>query len=154
MKKVLTVLTLSLALACASLPAKQKAVVDLQASETALEAAHDAERALCSPTADQTKAITHCDGAQAVAIGLTDARHQQLAGLFSKAFGAETIAATALKSWQAGDPAPASVADYQKIVSQILAAITQIVPLTEKTFTQAKAAADAAAATAFTVGVK
>ena len=139
---------------CASLPLKQKAVVSLQASETALEAAHDAERALCSPTADQTKAITHCDGTQAVAIGLTDARHHDLAVLFVKAFGIEIDAATALKAWKAGDPAPSSVAEYQQVIDQILALVKQIVPATDAIATKVQQAVDQAAIIAGIVGVK
>lgn len=140
--------------ACASLPVKQQAVVSLQASETALEAAHDAERLLCSPTADQTAPIRHCDGAQAIAIGLTDARHQAIARVFAIAFDTQIKAATALKAWRAGDPAPSSVADYQRDLTDVLTLIQQLVPQAVGVATQAQDAVNKAAAVAAILGVK
>jgi hypothetical protein len=147
-------LALVSAVSCASLSLKQNAVISLQASETALESAHDAERLLCSPTADQTQAITHCDGAGAQALGLTDAKHQQPARLFSTAFGAEAIAANALTVWRAGDHAPSNVADYQKDLDDILALVQQTFPATHVTVTKAQAAVDEAAKIAVILGVK
>jgi len=154
MKRILVVSLLALVTACASLSLKQNAVVSLQASETALEAAHDAERLLCSPTADQAQAITHCDGAGAQALGLTDAKHQQLARLFSTAFGAEALAANALTVWRAGDPPPSNVADYQKDLDDILALVEQTFPSTHVTVTKTQAAVDEAAKIAVILGVK
>lgn len=134
------VIVLALATACASLPAKQRAVVGLQASETALEAAHDAERALCAPTADQTKAITHCDGPQAASLRLTDARHHDLADLFSRAFAAEQVAAKALLAWKAGDPVPTDIAGYQAIVNEIVQTVVTLLPQATAVISHAKVA--------------
>jgi hypothetical protein len=140
--------------ACASLPLKQKAVVGLQASEMALEASHDAERALCSPAADKTQPITHCDGAGAAAVGLTDALHRQLATQFAIAFDVEIKAANALKAWRSGDPPPSDLADYKLAVDEILKLIAQTFPKTEPTVVKAQAAVDEAAKVAALVGVK
>jgi len=149
------VLTLALfSGACASLPAKQKAVVSLQASELALEGAHETERNLCSPTADKTQPITHCEGVTAATLQLTDARHQQLATLFSRAFEAEGKAAQALKAWQAGEPAPASLAEYRKVIQDTLDAVLAGLPNAATLIAKIKAAVDSAAQTAALVGVK
>jgi hypothetical protein len=155
MKYLCRVLVVALVVtaACASLPAKQRAVVGLQASETALEAAHDAERALCAPSANQSQPIVQCDGAQAAAIGLTDARHQQLARVFATAFASEAHAATALKAWQAGDPAPVTVADYHKDVTAVLALVANLIPSAQSVVTKVQTAVDEAAAIAKLVGV-
>ncbi len=153
MKRIVLV-ALLLAVSCASLPLKQRAVVSLSASETALEASHDAERLLCSPTANQAQPITHCDGAQAATIGLTDAKHQQLARLYSTAFAAEIVAATALKAWQAGDPPPVTIGDYRKDLDAILVLIGTTIPASQPTVTKIQAAADAAASVAILIGVK
>jgi hypothetical protein len=143
-----------LAAACASLPLKQKAVVSLAASEAALEAGHDAERALCSPTSDQTKAITHCDGPQAATLQLTDARHAEIAKVFSKAFDTEVRAAEALKVWRAGEPAPAGVAAYQKDLTDLLALVAQTIPRSKDVVSKIQQALDEAAKTALLLGVK
>jgi hypothetical protein len=139
---------------CASLPAKQTTVVSLQASETALEAAHDAERLICSPSADKTKAITHCDGPQAASIGLTDARHVQLARAFSKAFDTEIKAATVLKAVPVNGTMPASLAEYQADLNAILALVSEVFPKTAETAVKVQQAVDEAAKAAALLGVK
>jgi len=155
MRRILFVVALlTLVTACASLPAKQNATISLQASEVALESAHDAERLLCSPTADPSAAITHCDGSGAAALGLTDAKHQQLARLFSTAFGAEIAAANALTIWRAGDPPPSTVAEYQRDLDDILAAVKLTFPSTQVAVTKTQTAVDEAAKIAVILGVK
>lgn len=150
MKTFLTVCILSASIACASVPLKQRAVTSLAASEMALEAAHDAERSICAPTADQSKPITKCDGPIAARLGLTDRRHQDLAQAFSRAFAAEALAAMTLRQWRAGDPAPTTLAEYQKIVNEILSIIIQYLPADEvlsKAYKAADGANDAVKAT-------
>ena len=120
MKRLILVVLLASAVACASLPAKQQAVGSLQASETALESAHDIERALCF-NVPATEKGTHCTNPVATTIGLTDAKHQQMAVVFSDAFTVVITAGNALKLWQAGQPVPTSVLQYQADVNQILA---------------------------------
>ncbi len=156
MKKIALGLVVILAFvaACASLPIKQQAVQGLQASELALEAAHHAERALCSPTAIQTAPITHCDGPAAAAIGLTDDRHRQIARLFSQAFDAEIKAATALMLWRAGEPWPADLIGYQRVIADLLSGISHILPSTERTVEKVQQAVDEAAKIAALMGVK
>jgi hypothetical protein len=149
----LTLATLGI-VACASLPLKQKAVISLQASEMALEASHDLERSLCSPTADQTQPIRHCDGPQAATLGLTDARHSALAVKFSKAFDLEIQAATALKLWRSGEPAPADFAGYRQVINEILTDVLQFLPKSQPIVEKAQAAVDEAGHVAALLGVK
>lgn len=154
MKSLRFVVLAALVSACASLPVKQKAVVSLQASEMALEASHDAERALCSPNADKTKPIQHCDGSIALKIGLTDAKHKEIAGLYVTAFDAQLKAATALKAWRAGDPYPTTVAEYQHGASDILILVAQVFPKSQATVTKAQQAVNEAAKIAALLGGK
>lgn len=107
--------------------AKTNAVVSLQAAETLLEASHDAERLLCNGTANQLAPIQHCN-AQGIALGLTDERHHQLAVFYAHAFDVQGKAALALKAWRAGDPAPATVAQYAKDAADIVDVANQIAP--------------------------
>lgn len=150
--KRLSLVLLIFMLACASLPLKERAAVGLNTSEIALEASHDAERKFCAPAADQTKAITHCDGLAASAIGLTDARHQALASLYSKAFAGQVIAAQALMAWRAGDPAPSSLVQYQADILEIVAQVTALWPASHAVVTKAQEASTDAATSAKTVG--
>ena len=154
MRKVLLLLVFVVSSACASLPAKQTAVVTLQASETALEAAHNSERALCNPAADKTKAVTHCEGPAAAQLGLTDDRHVQLAKAFSKAFDTEIKAATVLKALPANGTAPASLAEYQADLNAILALVSGIFPSTSETVAKVQEAINEAAKVAAILGVK
>lgn len=151
MKRLCLIVTFALVCACANLPLKQRAVVSLAASEMALETAHNTERSICSPTSDQSKAITHCDGPQAATFGLTDARHKDLALAFSRAFAAESLAAMTLQRWKAGDPAPTTLVEYQRLVNDILNTILAILPqakdLTAQTQKASVAVADAVKAT-------
>ena len=114
---------------CASLPAKEKAVESLQATEVALGAAQDAERALCNPTAAAsapTAPIVDCTGGASTAIGLTNARHQQIATALVKAFDAQAKAAVALRAWKAGDPVPTTVTDISTDAAAALAVVRQL----------------------------
>jgi hypothetical protein len=153
--RYVTIVLLTLTVgACASLSKKQTAVVSLQASETALEASHDAERLLCNPTADQKAAITHCEGSSAESIGLTDARHQAIAKAYSIAFASEIKAASALQAWKAGDPAPSNLAEYQVDLNAILDLVGSTIPQTQTTVVKIKEAITAAASIASIAGVK
>lgn len=153
MKRLILIIALVVSSACASLPLKQKAVVGLQASETALEGAHDLERSLCfvSPS---TESGGHCTNPQAATVKLTDATHQKLASVFAQAFAAEIKGATALKAWQAGAPAPADVASYQADIQQILVTAKTLDPAANALITQIQSAVDAGAAVLVSLGVK
>jgi len=135
--------------ACAKTSLKQQGVVSLAASEQALEAAHNMERSLCNPQADQTKAITECTQN---AVGLTTEIHSQVALAFSKAFSTEILAANALRAWKSGEPAPASLADYQRDLQEIVAVITRLLPQARDLIGRTLAAADEAKKTATAVG--
>lgn len=154
MKLMISVSCVAVLLAC-SLPLKQRATISLQASEAALESAHDIERGLCfiNPRAESG---THCTNAIAATVGLTDARHQQAAVYFSKAFADEIIAANILLAYRAGDPPPNSVATYQKDISDLLTLARELIPNTKAQdfLTKAQLAVDEATKVAIIVGVK
>jgi len=136
MMRLILVLALVVSTACASLPAKQRAVVSLQASELALEAAHDAERAAF---------LSHVPG-------LTVSVHQRIAGAFVVAFDAQITAATALKAWRAGEPAPVSVAEYRHDLTDIMTLVSQVLPSTHATVTHAQQAIEEATKVAALIG--
>jgi hypothetical protein len=124
---------------------KQQAVIGVQASETALEAAHDIERSLCfvNPTTEQGG---HCTNAIAATVGLTDAKHQQLATLFAKAFATEIKASIALQAWNSGQPAPTNLVEYKADVDAVLNLARQLVTGQAQSFIdKAQAAVDEAA---------
>lgn len=108
-----TVLAIALMVACAHLPAKQKAVSGLQAAHAALASAQDFERQ------------TYASGSLPA---LTAQRHADISRFFIKAFDDELKAGVALKAWRAGDPAPASLVDYQTDITQALAVARAVAP--------------------------
>ncbi len=146
-------LSVAVTVACASLPLKENAVKGLQASELALESAQTIERGLCfiAPT---TESGGHCSNAMAATVGLTDARHQALASAFSAAFGVEIKAATALKAWKAGDPAPSDVATYRADAQGILLLVQTLAPGSADLVSKAQLAVNEATAVATALGVK
>ncbi len=140
--------------ACASLPpAKDVAIVGLQASEVALGAAQDNERALCF-VSPQIESGPHCTNPIAAGAGLTDARHQSARDGFIAAFGVQKRAATALQLWQPGQPAPSDVASYQAALTQILNIAKVLDPNGQAFLDKAQSAVDEAAKAATAVGVK
>ena len=154
MKRLVLVLALVASAACASISVKQKAVVGLQASETALESAHDIERSLCFVN-PATESGGHCTNPLAASFKLTDASHQKAASLFSKAFAGQIKIGVALQAWRAGDPAPSGVAEYQRDVTDILAVAQTLIGEKAAPFiAKAQTAVDEAARIAVIVGVK
>lgn len=150
----LVLLACALVASACSLSLKQQAVGVLQVSETALEVSHDAERRLCAPLADQTKGIGHCDGAQAIALGLTDDIHAKTAAFYSRAFDLQIKAAAAAKLWRAGDPVPSDVLSYRIALTDILNALKAIIPAEQTVMTKLQVAIDAAADLLKLAGVK
>lgn len=154
MKRFPPFVAILLLAACASLPVKQKAVVGLQASEMALESAHDIERSLCFVT-PATESGGHCTNPLAAEFKLTDALHQHMAGLFSHAFTIQIKAAMALQAWRAGEPAPDGVAQYRQDVQDILGLAQSLTGAGAQSFiTKAQQAVDEAAKIAVLVGAK
>lgn len=153
-KGVGIILACVIASSACSLSLKQNTVAGLQATETALELSHDAERRLCAPNADQTKGIAHCDGPLAAQIHLTDAVHLKAAALYSKAFDLQAKAARAAKAWRAGNPVPSDVASYQAALHDILNVLSGIVPQQHDAFTKLQEAIAQAADLAKLAGVK
>ena len=104
--------------ACTSNPKPQVAALrGAQGIETFLAASQDAEQALCGQTATNP---THCPNAQAGALGLTDAKHQQFNVALASAFRAQVTLAKVMQTWTAGQPAPA---DAQALVTQVTNAV-------------------------------
>ncbi len=147
--------------ACGSvgISVKQKAVLSLQTSETALEAAHDLERALCfnSPA---TEAGDVCTNPVAATVGLNKTInsgktvHVLLAMEFVGAFKDEVTAATILQTWKAGDPVPTTVTGYQTDITTILQLAQGLAPGASAFLAKVQTAVDAGATVAAAVGVK
>jgi hypothetical protein len=97
--------------ACASMPPKKQIVTKLAETAQLLGVARDAERSLCSATADKTQSVTHCDGNLAAAAGLTDDRHHRVERAVAAALDASSKATAAVESWKSGDPAPTALHD-------------------------------------------
>lgn len=147
---------LVVSLSCASIPLKQKAVIAVQASESTLEQAQDFERAICFNT-PAVESGPHCTNPTAGTVGLSDSTHVAIAKLFEKAYGDEIIAVTVLKTWNAGDPPPTAVADYQKDTTAILdltKTLTPSHPAVQSFITKIQAVVNAAASILTTLGVK
>lgn len=140
---------------CAStgLTLKQRATVGLQASETALEDAHNLERSLCfvNPAVESGG---HCTNPQAATVKLTDAVHQKLAGMFSQAFDVEIKATQALIAYKAGDPVPKLVVDYQTDIQAILAQSKVSIPSAAPFIAKVQVAVDSGAAVLKAFGVQ
>jgi hypothetical protein len=112
-------LCMALFAACASLPVKQRAVLSLQASESALASAQDFERALCF-NLPAVESGEQCTNPLAVSVGITDERHQNIAELFDQAYGIEKRADSALRAWTTGTAAPPTLATYVMELNQLL----------------------------------
>ncbi len=109
--------------ACASLPAKEKAVTSLASAQTSLEVMQDAERRACNPVsfdADALKPVTECTGPLSVALGLTTAKHQAFASGMAKAYNLQKRAAIALQAWKPGTPAPVELSGLQDQAQTLL----------------------------------
>lgn len=142
--------------ACASVPLKVQATRSLQASETALAAAQDLERALCfnSPT---TERGSHCTNPAALSVKLTDEVHVKFAQGFSNAFKVQDKAALEVEHWQMGQPQPPSFALYYADAKELLGlaqALATVDSRTAQLLAHAQAAVDAAGAVAAALGVK
>lgn len=92
--------------ACRSMPPKKQAAAKITDVAQWLGGARDAERALCSPTADKTKPVTHCEGAAATKAGLTDARQTEAEKAFALASDALGKSTAAIATWEKGTPPP------------------------------------------------
>lgn len=109
--------TALLLFACASLPAKDRAVRTYQTIHATVSTVQDFERAACIPDAADAK---HCTSKLAAQMGLTDAKHVELNGYLSDAFALEIKVGAELKAWQTGQPVPPGVAQLTVLASKIL----------------------------------
>jgi hypothetical protein len=122
-KRSLSIVLLALSCACASLPAKEKAVTSLATIQGQLELVQDTERRACNAAsfdADAMKPITECAGPLSTTLQLTTAKHQQFASGMAKAFSLQRRAAIALQAWHPGQPAPAELVGLQSQASDLL----------------------------------
>ena len=121
-KSVILLIAALLALAvspvgCASVPARQKAVVSLQSVQVALGKIQDAEREICNTALYRSLdvleqwsvAMPVCEGPNAAAARLTTEKHKEISSVLAKAFALNQRAATALLIWQPGSPEPGEV---------------------------------------------
>ena len=112
-------------------------------------------RSICPPTHRGSRGLRcHSPAGIAATVHLTDAVHGKFAGFFVSAYTDELKATAALLAWQAGQPAPASVADYQSDIQQILALAQQLDPSAAPLIVKAQAVVTAAAGVATAVGLK
>lgn len=93
------------ALACASVPLKQRLTLGVQTAHTAVAGAQDIERALYT-----TQAVV-----------VTRETHARFAAFFVRYFSAEQKVATGLLAWRAGDPAPSDLADALQVLRETVA---------------------------------
>lgn len=99
--------------ACASVSVKERAVIDLQGLHQVLAAAQDTEISLYT---------------SGTVPALTEAKHRQFHTALSKAFAAEITLATALRTWRAGDPAPASSSEVVALARETLTVVADLAP--------------------------
>ncbi len=107
MKKWLVLVAALVVISCASVPLKQKVSSGHQAVHESLVLLDDAERAVCKPFPPPES--NKCSSPTAVALGLTDAKHQEFSRALVKAFDADVKASVAIIAWKAGDPIPTDV---------------------------------------------
>ncbi len=104
MKSRVLALILALSFAgCASTPLKQRVSAGQQTVRTAIVAVDDLERKLCEPAPAQ---VNHCTAPGAVAVGLTDAKHQEISRAIAKALDSDVKVSAAIIAWRSGEPMP------------------------------------------------
>lgn len=141
-------------MACASLPvAKDVAITSLQTSNVSLQAAADAERALCFVN-PQVESGPHCTNPIAAPAGLTDARHASATDLLIAGFKDQKLAAVALSVWQPGQALPTDVATYQTDVTNVVNVAKVLDPNGANFLTQAQTAANDIVKALTAMGVK
>jgi len=109
---------------CASLPAKQRAVVSLQSVESALGAAQDFERANYIALGENVTAPPalrkYCPPSALAAPLPTNATvHQVVSCLFVQAFSSQIASAQALQNWSAGAAPPTFLGELRGEVDAI-----------------------------------
>jgi len=104
---IVALAVLSMAVACASLPLKQRVSQTHQTVREAIVAVDEAERLLCGPMPAPNE--NRCASPTAAAIGLTDAKHQAISRTLAQAYEADVRVGAAIVAWRAGDPPPADL---------------------------------------------
>lgn len=123
----LVAIAIALALSCGGCTqdTRTRVVLATSASHSVIAAVQDAERALCG----QTIAVpTQCTNPQAVAIGLTDARHQAINASLATVYRGEIKFVTGLQTWQPGQAEPAGLDESLAAASNVLDALTALAP--------------------------
>lgn len=125
MKTLLTLLiALVLVTGCASTPIKAKVSATHQTVREAIVAVDELERQLCAPDPAQ---VNHCTAPSASAVGLTDAKHQEISRALARAFDKDIKVAAAIIAWRSGEPMPK---DLPSLLADANDTLIAIQPLT------------------------
>jgi len=121
-RRALLIVVAFLALTAASCPHAQTTTVKLAvATELSLGTLQDASRHLCDPAIAAPTPIVACVE-PGVSLGMTTAKFRQISAALAKAFDfMHDTLVPALKIWQPGQPAPSSLADFAKLVDDVVA---------------------------------
>jgi hypothetical protein len=123
--------------ACASMPPKQQATIDVQAVENLLDTFQNAATQLCAPNGGVMpnpaggvfQPTTHCTASPVV---IPDAVWHSLNVGLSAAFTAQAQVATALAAWTPGVGTPPSLTSELANVQASLAAVQSLGPSTQE----------------------
>jgi hypothetical protein len=117
------VLALALLTGCASTQIKQKVSAGHQTVRAAIVSVDDLERRLCEPAPTQPN---HCTATGAAAVGLTDAKHQEISRALAKAYDSDVKVSAAIIAWRSGDPMPKDLPTLLADANDTLLAIQPI----------------------------
>lgn len=126
---VLAIVLASLSMtACASMPAKQKAAISLQAIETGLGSAQDFERANYTAMGETVVASAslrkYCPAsALGQSLPANATVHQVVSCLFVQAFASQAASSKALQTWQAGTAPPTVLGELRGEVDTLFAVV-------------------------------
>ena len=103
MKRLVVLILALVVTGCASTPLKQRVSASHQAVRMAITSVDDLERKLCEPA---PTAVNRCTAPGAAAVGLTDAKHQEISRALAKALDTDVKVSAAIIAWRSGEPMP------------------------------------------------
>lgn len=121
---LISLIAIMLAASCASVPAKQRAVLANQSAGQVVWTLQDTERRLCNQASfdkDPNVPITECAGPMADAAKLTTDKHREFAKTLSQVYALRLKVDTALLLWQPGQPPPSELQSLQGQAEALLA---------------------------------
>lgn len=116
---------------CASLPAKQQSAEGHASVERSLALLQDGERRACNPQAfakSPSSPVLACEGPLSQSLGLTTARHQEIAAVLAEAFLTQQRLGAAILLWQPGTATPTEISDFEKQVQAALRMLQALAP--------------------------